>query len=120
MLIKTFYKRIKEMYDLAPSLPCLKDQPDCPPEVVRRNVSMTPFAMCSLLMRNVSVQVEDENNCMYDIAPTNPKKLVEQLTKIETNCHTDTLFAGICSLPAAQTFLYPAHIINQKIIRLIK
>jgi len=84
LAIKPFHKRVKELDDLAPSLPCLKDQADCPPEVERRNVSMSPFAMCGLLMRNVSVQIEDEYNCLHNIVPTNPKKLVEQLTKIET------------------------------------
>jgi hypothetical protein len=83
LAIKPFYKRVKELDDLAPSLPCLKDQPDCPAEVERRNVSMTPFAVCGLLMRNVSVQIEDEYNCLHNVVPTNPKKLVEQLTKIE-------------------------------------
>jgi len=82
--VKPFFKRVKELDDLAPSLPCLKDQEDCPPEVERRNISMTPFAMCGLLMRNVSVQIEDEYNCLHPTVPTNPKKLVEQLTKIET------------------------------------
>ena len=84
LAIKPFYKRVKELDELAPSLPCLKDQLDCPAEVERRNVSMSPFAMCGLLMRNVSVQIEDEYNCLHSVVPTNPKKLVEQLTKIET------------------------------------
>ena len=84
LAVKPFFKRVKELDDLAPSLPCLKDQDDCPPEVERRNISMTPFAMCGLLMRNVSVQIEDEYNCLHPMVPTNPKKLVEQLTKIET------------------------------------
>ena len=82
--IKPFYKRIKELDDLQVLLPCLKDQPGCPPEVERRNVSMTPFAMCGLLMRNVSVQIEDEYNCLHNTVPTDPKLLVEQLTRIET------------------------------------
>ena len=84
LAIKPFYKRVKELDELAPSLPCLKDQLDCPAEVERRNVSMSLFAMCVLLMRNVSVQIEDEYNCLHSVVPTNPKKLVEQLTKIET------------------------------------
>ena len=45
---------------------------------------MSPFAMYGLLMRNVSVQVENEYNCFPNIVPTNPKKSVEQLTKIKT------------------------------------
>ena len=84
LAIKPFRKQVKELGDLAPSLPCLKDQANCPLEVERRNVSMSPFAMCGLLMRNVSVQVEDEYNCLHNIVPTNPKQLVEQLTKIKT------------------------------------
>jgi len=82
--VKPFAKHIKEMSNLQSSLPCLKDQPDCPPEVERANVQLSPFAMCSLIMRNVSVQMEDEYNCIHNTVPTNPKKLVEQLTKIET------------------------------------
>ena len=45
---------------------------------------MTPFAMCGLLMRNVSVQIDDKYNYLHPMVPTNPKKLVKQLTKIET------------------------------------
>jgi len=86
--IKIFYKRIKELDDLAPSLPCLKDQPDCPAAVERSNVSMSPFHMCNLLMRNVTPKMEDEYNCLHDTVPTDPKKLVEQLTKIETKLRT--------------------------------
>jgi len=87
--VKPFYKRLKELDELAPSLPCLKDQPDCPSEVDRRNISMSPFAMCGLLMRNVTVQIEDEYNCLHNVVPTNPKKLVEQLTKIETKLNSN-------------------------------
>jgi hypothetical protein len=86
--IKYFYKRIKELDDLTPSLPCLKDQPDCPAGVERSNVSMTPFAMCNLLMRNVTPKMEDEYFCLHDTVPTDPKKLVEQLTRIETKLRT--------------------------------
>ena len=86
--IKYFYKRIKELDDLAPSLPCLKDQPNCPAGVERSNVSMSPFEMCNLLMRNVTPKMEDEYNCLHDTVPTDPKKLVEQLTKIETKLRT--------------------------------
>jgi hypothetical protein len=86
--IKYFHKRCAEMDKLAPCLPCLKDQPDCPPGVERNNVSMTPFAMCNLLMRNVTPKMEDEYNCLHDTVPTDPKKLVEQLTKIETKLRT--------------------------------
>ena len=60
--IKYFYKRVKEMDDFAPSLPCLKDQLDCPLAIKHSNVSMTPFAMCNLLMRNVTPKMEDEYN----------------------------------------------------------
>jgi hypothetical protein len=69
-------------------LPCLKDQPDCPAGVERSNVSMTPFAMCNLLMRNVTPKMEDEYNCLHDTVPTDPKKLVDQLTRIETKLRT--------------------------------
>ena len=86
--LKYFYKRIKELDDLTPSLPCLKDQLDCPAAVERSNVSMTPFAMCNLLMRNVHPKMEDEYNCLHDTVPTDPKKLVEQLTRIETKLRT--------------------------------
>ena len=85
---KYFHKRIKELDDLQKLLPCLKDQPDCPPEVERTNVLMTPFAMCTLLMQHVSPRMEDEYNCLCDTVPTDPKKLVAQLTKIETKLRT--------------------------------
>jgi hypothetical protein len=65
LAVKPFFKRVKELDDLAPSLPCLKDQEDCPSEVERRNKSMTPFVMCRLLMRDVSIQIEDEYNCLH-------------------------------------------------------
>ena len=84
LLIKPFYKRIKELDDLAHLLPCLKDQPDCPSAVQRMNVCMTPFVMCGLLMRSVNPNIEDEYNCLHANVPTDPKKLVEQLTRIET------------------------------------
>ena len=72
------------MDDLAPSLPCLKDQLDCPLAVKHNNVLMTPFAICNLLIRNVTPKMEDEYNCLYDTVPTDPNRLVEKLTKIET------------------------------------
>ena len=84
MTIETFWKRVKELDALAPMLPCLKDQPDCPAEIERANVSLTPVQMCNFLMRCISDAMEDEYNCMTDVMPTDPKKLVELLTKIET------------------------------------
>ena len=86
--IKVFHKRSKEMDELVPSLPCLKDQPNCPAGVARANVSMTDFEMCNLLMRNVTAKMEDEYNCLHDTVPTDPKLLVEQLTKIERKLET--------------------------------
>ena len=50
---------------------------------------MSPFAMCDLLMRNVTVQIVDLYNCLHNVVPTNPKKLVEQLTKIETKLNSN-------------------------------
>ncbi len=82
--MKPFYKRVKEMDSKTPLLPCLKDKAGCPAEVERANVSMTPFEMCRLLMRNTSVRMEDEYNCLHNNVPTDPKMLVDQLTKIET------------------------------------
>ena len=84
MTIETFWKRIKELDALAPMLPCMKDQPGCPAEIERANVSLTPVQMCKLLMRCISDAMEDEYNCMTDVMPTDPKKLVELLTRIET------------------------------------
>ena len=79
LLIKPFYKCIKELDDLANLLPCLKDQPYCPPAVQQMNVSMTPFIMYSLLMHSVSPHIEDKYNCLHANVPTDPKKLVDQL-----------------------------------------
>ena len=84
MTIKTFYKRLKELDALAHMLPCLKDDPDCPLEIVRMNVPLTPVMMCCLLMRVITPAMENEYDCLTDLLPTDPKKLVEQLTKIET------------------------------------
>ena len=66
------------------SLPYLKDQPDCPPEIECMNVSLTPVNMYNLLMHSVLATVEDKCNCMTDLMPADPKKLVKQVTKIET------------------------------------
>ena len=57
--IKPFYKRIKEMDQKTPSLPCLKDRDDCPAEAERANVQTPPFGMCSLIMRNASIHMKD-------------------------------------------------------------
>ena len=56
---------------------------------------MSPFTMYGLLMRNVSVQIEDKYNCLHNIVPTNPKKLVEQLTKIETKLVTEIFVRSV-------------------------
>ena len=63
---------------------CLKDKQGCLAEIERKNMSLTPVAMCNLLMQSISPMMEDEYNCMTDSLPTNPKKLVELLSKIET------------------------------------
>ena len=81
MTIKSYYKCLKEINVLAPSPPCLKDQPDCLPEIERMNVSLTPINMCNLLIHNVLAAVEDEDNCITNLMPTDPKKLVEQLSR---------------------------------------
>jgi hypothetical protein len=82
--IKPFWKRVKELDDKAPNLPCLKDTANCPMDVTRANVSMTGFEMCTLLMRVISHEIADEYDCLHDSVPTDPKKLVKELTKIET------------------------------------
>ena len=51
----------------------------CPPEIECMNISLMSVIMCNMLMRNVLAAVEDEYNCMSDLMPTDPKKLVEQL-----------------------------------------
>ena len=76
--IKPFWKRMKEMDSKTPLLPCLKDKVGCPAEVERANVCMTPFKMCRFLMRNVTVHMEDEYNCLHNNVPTDPKTLVDQ------------------------------------------
>jgi len=35
-------------------------------------------------MGNVSVQIEDEYNCLHHTVPTNPNEFLEQLTKVKT------------------------------------
>ena len=50
---------------------------------------MTSFEMCRFLMRNVTVCMEDEYNCLHNNVPTDPKTLVDQLTKIETKLNSD-------------------------------
>ena len=83
LAIKPFWKRVRELDDNAPNLPCLKDTENCPMDVTRANVSMTGFEMCTLLMRVVSHEIADEYECLHDVVPTNPKQLVKELTKIE-------------------------------------
>ena len=47
-------------------------------------VSLTPpVAMSKLLMWSISPAIEDEYNCVTDVMPNDPKKLVELLSKIE-------------------------------------
>ena len=58
--IKLFYKQVKELDDLMPALPCLKDQPDGLTKVEQENVLTTPFAMYGLLMCNFYVQTEEK------------------------------------------------------------
>ena len=65
-------------------LPCMKDQHGSPHKIERANVSPTHVAVCKLLMWCNPTAMEDEYNCMTDVMPTDPKKLVELLTKIET------------------------------------
>ena len=48
------------------------------------NVSLTPVNMCNLLMCGMLPTMEDNYNCTTDLMPIDPKKLVEQLTKIGT------------------------------------
>ena len=52
-------------------------------DVTCTNVSMTGFEMCTLLMRMVSDKIADEYNFLQNSVPTDPKKLVKELTKIE-------------------------------------
>jgi hypothetical protein len=83
LAIKPFWNRFRELDDKAPKLPCLKDTEKCPDDVTRANVSMTNFGMCTLLMRVVSDEIADEYDFLHDSVPTDPKKLVKELTKIE-------------------------------------
>ena len=84
MKFETFYKRIVEMDNLSVMLPCLKDEPDCPAEIVANNIKMGNVQMCNLLMRCTSTAIEDEYYAITEGIPTDPKKLVEHLTRIET------------------------------------
>ena len=68
--IRIFYKQAKDIDVLAT---CLPD----PCKVICRNVSMAQFAMCCLLMQNVSENIKNEYNCLHDQVLTDPKKLVE-------------------------------------------
>ena len=65
-------------------LPCLKDDPDCPPEIICINVPLTHVMMCCLIMCVITPAMENEFTCLSDLFPTNPKKPGDQLTKIET------------------------------------
>ena len=49
---------------------------------------MTNFGMCNLLMRNVSENIKNSYHCLHDQVPTDPKKLVEQLSRIEKKLNT--------------------------------
>ena len=60
MTIKTFYVRLKELGDLVHMLPCLKDDPDCPPEIICINIPLVPVMMCCLIMRVISPAMEDK------------------------------------------------------------
>ena len=47
------------------------------------------MALCNLIMRSISSAVEDEYNCISNLIPTNPDKLVEILSKIEKKIKDD-------------------------------
>ena len=83
MTIESYYTCLEEFDALAPSLTCLKDQHDCPPEIECMSVSLTPVNMYNLVMHIVSAAVKDEYNCMTDLMPTDLKKLLEQLLRTE-------------------------------------
>ena len=74
--IKPYYNRVKEMDDLAPRLPCLTDEYDCPTEIPRYNASMIDFQMCSHLMRMTTPKIEAEYYYLNDTTPTDSKELV--------------------------------------------
>ena len=59
-------------------------------DVTRANVSMTGFEMCTLLMRVVSHEIAAEYDCLHDSMPTDPKKMVKELTKLETRLKTSS------------------------------
>ena len=58
--ITTFYKHVKEIDALTPMLPYLTDHRDCPSEIVHMNMSLTPIAVCKLLIRSILPALEDE------------------------------------------------------------
>ena len=82
MTIENFLQRLRQIDALATNLPCLKDDPDCLPEIEQMNVCLTPVMMCNLLVHSISPATEDEHNCMIDLMPTDTKKLAKQLTKV--------------------------------------
>ena len=47
------------------------------------NVSMTGIEMCTLLRCVVSYKITEEYHCLHAIVPSNPNKLVKELTKTE-------------------------------------
>ena len=54
LAIKPFWKQVRELDNIAPTLACLKDTEICPMDVPADNVSMTGFEICTLLMCDVS------------------------------------------------------------------
>ena len=81
--IKPYYNRLKEMDGFAPRMPCLADDPDCPAGIPRHNTSLTDFKTCCHLMRVMHPIAEAEYYCLHDKVPTDPKKLVAALVRIE-------------------------------------
>ena len=94
LAITPFWKRVRELDDKAPKLPCLKDTENCPMDVPATNVSMTGFEMCTLLVLVVSDTIADEYTYLHYSVPTQPKKLVKELTKIENKLKNSTKSAS--------------------------
>ena len=83
LTIKPFCKWFRDPDGNAPKLPYLKDTKNCPMDVTRANMSMTGFEICMLQMCVVSEITTDEYRCLQDSVPIDPKKLINELTKIE-------------------------------------
>ena len=63
-------------------------------DVPAANVSMTGFEMCTLLMHVVTDELVDKYDCSHDCVPTDPKKLVKELTQIETRLKSSSKTAS--------------------------